>query len=32
MGYAEFEMPVQHLNQDVEWVFGYIRLKSRKEV
>lgn len=31
-GYVEFVMPVRHLSQDVEWVFGYIRLTSRKEV
>jgi hypothetical protein len=23
-GFVEFVMPVRHLSQDVEWVFGYI--------
>lgn len=32
LGSVGFEMPVRYLNQDLEWVFGYIRPKSRKEV
>lgn len=32
LGYVEFEMFVRHLNQDVVWIFGYIRLNSRKAV
>lgn len=23
-GFVEFVMPVRHVSQDVEWVFGYI--------
>jgi hypothetical protein len=32
LGCDESELPVRHLSQDVEWVFRYVRPKSRKEV
>ena len=32
MGYVEFKMPVRILSQDVEWVSGYIRLRSKLEI